>query len=578
MRKPSNRVVAAVAMVVCALGLGACAQIPMSGPVRVSTADMDTQVDIAMLPQGPSVGASPYVIVQGFLGAAVAAATSPKEFQTAREYLSEDIAQEWDPEESVRVVREAPMAELPEEKLDLDNLDSVEVVVNATTIATLDSTGSYTDVGSPRKVGFRFTVTKAGGEWRISALDNGVLVPSNLFANQYRATRLFFPAENDHATLVPDQRWFPRSSWRADAVQQVLAGPPEWLLGATQSVVPDGTQLASQSIQSRDGEEEDEAVAVRLSRQISDASAEDRSTIAAQVSATFSEGAGRTVAVDLFSENSRLSVEDADVDLPKTIVQAMALKEDQLYRVEDGRLYKFDLATDFSQLDPTALALSPSTLPIVIRDGDDRIVNVPLDNAEPTTLMEGPDLAAPSVDQFGATWTSGKTGKLRVAPEASDEITITPDWLAGRKVISVSVSPEGARVAIVSEAPSGTKVQVAGIVRDADGRPSDLASPLSVAAPVPGVREARWSGITTLALLTKGAEKTTGVWTAGVGGLASTGGQSKQVPGLTDAQQLAAAVTEQGILVITKGGNLEREETGVWQPFAEDVDLVAYPG
>jgi hypothetical protein len=43
-------------------------------------------------------------------------------------------------------------------------------------------------------------------------------------------------------------------------------------------------------------------------------------------------------------------------------------------------------------------------------------------------------------------------------------------------------------------------------------------------------------------------------------------------------EQLAAGVTDQGILVVTKGGDLEHEETGVWQPLAEDIDLVAYAG
>jgi len=81
-----------------------------------------------------------------------------------------------------------------------------------------------------------------------------------------------------------------------------------------------------------------------------------------------------------------------------------------------------------------------------------------------------------------------------------------------------------------------------------------------------------------LALLTRDKDGVTGVWTAGVGGLAGTGGAAKQLPGLTDVEHLAAGVTDQGMLVVTKGGHLEHEETGVWQPFAEDVDLVAYPG
>lgn len=576
MRRTTRVVVAAVAALAGVVGLGACAQIPTSGPVRVSTADQDPQADLALLPQGPTPGAEPNFIVQGFLGAAVAAPTSPKEFQTAREFLTEDAAGTWDPYASVRVVREPPMPDPFETGTAVEGAETLEVVVRATTIATLDTAGAYTEVADPRKVGYTFTLTKVGEEWRISGLDNGVLVPANLFANQFRATRLYFSAQGEDAkNLVPDLRWFPRNSWRLDAVEELLAGPPEWLQGATRSLFPEGTQLASPTIQEPDG---DEPVAVRLSEQISSATAAQRALIAAQISATFSEGAGRTVPVDLFNGTSRLAVDAADVKLPATIVQAMFLKDDQLYRIEeDGRPAEHDLPADLSKIDPTALAVSPATTPVVMRDGTDRIVNVSHDG-EDRPAIEGPDLAAPSVDKFGNTWTSGGANDLRVLQASGAEVTVPAEWLGGRKVVSVSVSPEGSRIAVVSHAPSGTQVQVAGIVRNDDEVPVGLAPPLTVAGPVDGVEDARWSGLTTLSLLTRDGDGVSGVWTAGVGGQPGAGGQSRQLAGLTDVRQLAAGVTDQGLLVVTEDGELEHEETGVWQPLIEDVDLVAYPG
>ncbi|MFD6448683.1 LpqB family beta-propeller domain-containing protein [Promicromonospora sp. NPDC060204] len=576
MRRAANTAVAVVVALLAAVGLGACAQIPTSGPVRVGTAPVEPQTDIALLPRGPMPGTEPQAIVSGFLGAAAAAATSPKEFQTAREFLTSEVADAWDPDEAVRVVREAPLPEPLEGEIDLGTTETVEIVVRATTIATLDSTGAYTEVGSPREVGYRFTLVMVGGEWRISALDNGVLVPANLFANQYRATRLYFPSANEITTLVPDLRWFPRRLWQKVAVEQILAGPPEWLQGATQSLVPDGTGLVSQSVPGRD---DADVVPIRLTEQISEVPATQRKVIAAQLSATLSEGAGRVVPVELFSNQNRLSVDAADVDLPATIAQAIVLKDDKLYRVDDGRLVEHDVSIDLSGIDPTALAVSPGTTPIVVRDGTDRIVNLSLDEGEgPVPVLEGSDLAAPSVDKFGNTWTSGDAGELRVATDTLDVVELKPEWLKGRRVVSVSVSPEGSRIAVVSETPSGRQVQVAGVVRDAEDAPVSLAAALSVAAPVADVVEARWAGLTTLALLTRNGQGTSSVWNAGVGGLAGTAGQSRQLPGLTDVAQIAAGVTDQGILVLTEDGDLEHEETGVWQPIAEDVDLVAYPG
>jgi hypothetical protein len=574
MRRAVRAALGAAVVLATAAGLGACAQIPTSGPVLAGNADVDTQVDIAIVAQGPKPGVGPESIVSGFLGAAVAAATSPKEFETAREFLTEDVAETWDPEPAVRVIREAPLAELSRPGIEVEDADTVEVVVNATTIATLDSAGTYTEVGDPREVGYRFTLVRVGDEWRISVLDDGVIVPANLFANQYRATRLYFPAATDTKNLVPDLRWFPRRNWRSVAVEEMLAGPPEWLQGATQSLVPEGTQLSSASVRESDGEE---VVAVRLSEQIASAAAQQRSVIAAQLSATFSEGAGRTVPVELYSGTSRLAVDAAAVHLPGTAGKALAVQDGDIRLVNDGLLEEYETTADLSAVsDPTALAVSPAGAPLVVRDGTDQILNLTDDG--PVEMFAGSDLAAPSVDTFGFVWTSGRAGALRVAGELVDELSLKPEWLAGRKVISVSVSPEGSRVAVVSEAPSGTQVHVAGIVRDEEDTPADLTPPLSVAGPVDDIEEARWSGTTTLALLTRGADGTSGVWTAGVGGLAGTGGAARQLTGLTDVEQLAAGVTDQGILVITDGGHLEREETGVWQPFAEEVDLIGYPG
>lgn len=576
MRRLVRRGAAAVVALAVAATLGACAQIPMSGPVRVGNADVDPPADIAMLPQGPAVGATPRQIVSGFLGAAVAATTSPEEFETAREYLTEEVASTWEPASAVRVVRETPVAEPVGrgDQVDLAEAETVDMVVRATTIATLDTSGAYSEVGNPRELGYRFTLVRVGGEWRISVLDDGVLVPANLFANQYRATRLYFPSASDTKYLVPDLRWFPRRSWRSAAVQQVLAGPPEWLQGATQSLVPEGTQVSSAAVRESDGEE---AVAVRLSEEFGTVPGAQRAVIAAQLSATFSEGAGRSVPVELYSGTNRLSSTTASVTLPATTGQAIVVQDDEFYLVRDSTLETYETTSDLSAVaDPSAFAVSPAGGSIAVRDGDDRIVSLTPEGA--VELFEGPDLAAPSVDRYGATWTSGGAGELRVRG-TGEEVTLAPEWLAGRKVVSVSVSPEGARVVIVSEAPSGTHVHVAGVVRDENKQPVDLSTAaLSVASPVTGVEEARWSGLTTLALLTRGGDGTSGVWTAGVGGLAGTGGATKQLTGLTDVEHLAAGVTEQGILVVTADGNLEHEEAGVWQPLAEDIDLVAFPG
>ena len=65
-----------------------------------------------------------------------------------------------------------------------------------------------------------------------------------------------------------------------------------------------------------------------------------------------------------------------------------------------------------------------------MRDGTDRIVRR-LDDGEDRPVIEGPDLAAPSVDKFGNTWTSGGASDLRVLPESGTEVTV-PGRMAER--------------------------------------------------------------------------------------------------------------------------------------------------
>jgi len=72
-----------------ALFLAGCTQLPVSGEVVAidpDTVTVDTDVDF--LPPGPTAGASPQEIIQGFIAAGAAAQNN---FRVARSYLTDEF-------------------------------------------------------------------------------------------------------------------------------------------------------------------------------------------------------------------------------------------------------------------------------------------------------------------------------------------------------------------------------------------------------------------------------------------------------------------------------------------------------
>src|SRR5690606_31515900 len=92
MRRPGRVLAVLIAL---AAVLSACAGLPTSGPVNPGLQSDEVPEDnFLYYPEGPASGATPEQIVQGF----VEAATSPAgDWATAREFLTEDFADAWEP-------------------------------------------------------------------------------------------------------------------------------------------------------------------------------------------------------------------------------------------------------------------------------------------------------------------------------------------------------------------------------------------------------------------------------------------------------------------------------------------------
>ncbi|MFT4229630.1 MAG: hypothetical protein QM602_05000, partial [Microbacterium sp.] len=227
----SRRILSALALGLAAVVLAACAGMPTAGSVQqgMSAADATDSTEIVFRPASPQQGATPAQIVEGF----VAAGTSPSGgWAIAREYLAESIRQEWKPTAAVTVdsLADRVLAEIDE--------DSFAYTVSP--VAEVDETGAYaeTDAGSST---LPFELAKqADGEWRITELEDGIVLDRSLFPAVFRAYSLMY-FDPSWQSLVPDVRWFAiRDNTVSRIVKELLDGAPSpWLTGAVVSAFPD---------------------------------------------------------------------------------------------------------------------------------------------------------------------------------------------------------------------------------------------------------------------------------------------------------------------------------------------------
>jgi hypothetical protein len=550
----------------------ACASMPTSGNVIEGGTEVSTPVEVGFNVQGPATDADPSQIVQGFFSVAQLGPASVSTANVAREYVQPGAWSEWDRYARVLILSQYPEWEVAEHA---DDATTTTVTGQAEVVATLDESGVYTELGEPSTVDVTYELSRDdAGQWRISGLEDGMLVQTNFLSDAFHRTSLYFPT-SDFEWWVPDVRWFPAQSWRTAATQEILAGPPARLAQSAVSVVPEGTTLALDAV-TVDAEG---MVDVSVTSAITSASAEERSLIVAQLSETLRDGEGRSVT--LSDGTSPLAVSaTAEPSRPLTVGDAVAVVADDDGRPVLRRIVGREL-TDPAEpvrldgLDPTAVAAGPEGTPVVVRDGTDRLVRV---SAEaPAEVLRGSGLVAPSVDRFATVWSAVDSTLWAVLADGSS-VEVPADWVGERRVRALHLSPEGARAALVLDGSDGAEVWVAGIERDADDVPTGLTEPVRVGATVTGVVAAGWSEESTLLLLGRDNDGTRALYLAGIGGLPGTGA-SRVFTSPPNPVRLASGVGASPPLVVDGDGSLQvRQSAALWRSVVDGALAVAYPG
>ncbi|MCG2622735.1 LpqB family beta-propeller domain-containing protein [Arthrobacter sp. I2-34] len=490
MRRPDRRrsrfatTALRIAVVLLAVLLTACSSIPTSGPVSTYLADDgDRQQgpEFTFNPPGPAEGATPQEIVQGFL---LAGTATQDDYKIAREFLAPSLAGEWQPVQRTLVYRNTAKV--------VGSPSKSEFVVQLEVEAVVDERGILQEAAEGTTESVEVNLVQVDGQWRIAQIPDGTMLSATDFRTLFDPHDLYF-YDATYTYAVPDVRWFAsRQGVSAAIVAALLEGPAPYLAGAVLSAFPEGTTLVRRSVPVESGE-----ATVDLSSEVlTGTTFLRRQQMQQQLELTL---AGLHTISTI-----KLTVDQRDVDLggnpdpafkaavrnPAVGSTQIALLNDELVYYEGSRPQRPDGLPSVAAYSPRDPAMSLDQRHIALLNGQrTRMLVIGADR----TLREaasGSALTAPSVDPFGWAWTAAGDGSGAVYAVDPDRdsgarVEVGAQWLTERTVKSLKISREGSRALIIADDGGETMVYVAGVVRDRQGRPKSINTPIVLKPAVP---------------------------------------------------------------------------------------------
>ncbi|MBT2531874.1 hypothetical protein J7E83_07000 [Arthrobacter sp. ISL-48] len=559
-----------VLMVVLVLLLASCARIPTSGPVGKSSEGSAGNVSAPVfLPAGPQSGADPETIIEDFYRAG---SGYEDDYAVAREYLTQASSVAWKPDQRALVYRAARVVATSVENVYNYELD-VAYTVDADGIATQSPAGTMENIPA--------TVSKVDGQWRISAIPDGTAIPEETFKVIYGAYPIYF-YDPSFTYAVPDVRWFIKNKTVKAMTSALLAGPAPYLRGAVVSAFPSGIKLARESVPVVSG-----AAQVDLSaKELTEASTEDRLRMQTQLALTF-RSQPDVVNVELRANQDLVRVDDNGSVLPpvqnKNVpARQIAVNGKELVRYENNRVSPLPDMQTVSALGPRFPAESPVSQTVAFLNESRTTLYSMVPGQPARALTTRSTLTHPSLSLNDWVWVAGPgaaggTEIVAYHPAGVAEgtvvptVTLAPSWLAGWTIKDLRISREGVRALVISEQNGKTRVQVAGIIRNADGTPRELTSPITLVTdsePDQGV----WVNETTVAVMKEApaANVTPEL-------LSLTSGQPQQLAPWPGLVSLSAGNGQEEIYGQSAEGIFQRLGNG-WSPQLKGPIDPSFPG
>ncbi|MDA3146611.1 GerMN domain-containing protein [Leucobacter sp. UCMA 4100] len=564
------RMLAATGVTLAALTLTSCHGIPVAGGVHQGLTDLaQAEQEVQYRPDSPMPDATQEEIVRGFLQAASSASNN---YDIARQFLTDDYRDQWDPNQSVTIdegTRKYPIIEdIPMEGED----EIVSVVVNG--IASVDERGVLTQLDADESSPFQFGLQEQDGEWRIASAPNGVILDRATFLEVWSVHQLYFTGPK--STLVSDTRWFlKRATMGSHIINQLLAGPTDELTGVAVSSFPTGTKLSSDSVIIEGG-----TARIDFSSEFEAITEEGRKLVDMQLSSSLYALAGVSKYVVTVGG---VEIMSGQVALAQTLMPP---------KPEGGTSVGVMHSKGYGVLGSTGITADPSYSKVLMPMNPERIV-MSRDGRAAVVLAEDglhwatpqtsflfddrPGLLEPTTDPSGYVWTfdPAKPEQINLWHPVSDNITLPTPELVDEKVVAMRLSPDGNRIAILVDDDGASKVLVTGVVRDDNGVPQrfvGLGSPQEnwvYGAPL----DIDWVDTQRVGVLSAGEGDSTRFTLTGPGLLAETRA------GVSKATTIRGGGRLQLTYLLTASGEvLSPQGTSSWQRQAQDISVVTKRG
>lgn len=525
----------ASALLVAALLSGCVVSLPDSGPVVDADLSGEQDADRASTIDAPppQPGESRLEIVNGFLEAMMA---WPISTSVAKEYLTDDAAEEWDPESTV------VYSDLGKPREDVGT-----VRIRMRDAAQLDESGGWESRLTPDRSVLRFQVTIEDGEFRIIDPPDSLAVSSSWFKDRYRQASLYF-FDPTAQVLVPEPVFVPVGrTFATSLVSALLAGPPRRLRDIVTTYVPPHLTVGL-SVPVDDGvatldlggdaPEIRSDQALRLLAQLAATLRQEPSISALRVSIGGKE-------LDVSGGTSLYDVESADAFDPSDTASTgvlYGLRRGRLVVGDVGDLRPVDGPFGWTPHDLSSFAVSPRGDRVAAVTADRReVLTAPLRalrrDAGIEVLTTGDNLARPTWDASGRLWLLDRTAtgaRVVVVSHGAQVREIAIPQVSGEKVRRILVSRDGTRLVALVDGRRGERLVAVRVVLDNRGRVDQVIEPTVIwSTRALHAVDVAWTGVAELAVLTPARPGALfGVETVSVdGATVGVGTLSTMVPG-----------------------------------------------
>jgi hypothetical protein len=482
--------------------LAGCGSMPDSGEVHQVEGSQraDTRVRVFGMP--PREGAQPDEIVTGFLEATTG---NEPEFATAKKYLTKSARKKWKPDQLTTVLVDGPN---PQPLRNVDRRDTGTFLYNlqGEQIAQVDGHRAYRPATGAydRTVG----LVREGGEWRIDALPQGVVLGQSDFLRLYRSVNKYYYADGSSAAtqnwLVADPVYVREQiDPVTETVRALLEGPTNWLEPGVSSRFPRGTTLkpGTRTL----GLDDSNALTVPLNGKASQVGQRQCREMATQLMFTLRDlTSSRIKQVELERrDGSQLCVLDADQADASAPNRSAGRPDYQYFVNAEGHLVR--LSENGSTPDPVqgpfgdggfrvgtvGVARDEQRAAAVTPDGRELHVasiasDDELDKAQVISegAKESERLTAPSWDGNGDLWVADRDPdsprllRLTGGTGAPEEVPVA-DLGEKARIESLRVAGDGVRIALLVKEGEHTSLRIGRVERQAYG-PSGWQSRVTV--------------------------------------------------------------------------------------------------